>query len=49
MSTSAAIDVAAIKADFPILGRSVHGAPLVYLASAASSYTPRCTLAFVSR
>jgi cysteine desulfurase / selenocysteine lyase len=44
MSTSAAIDVAAIKADFPILGRSVHGAPLVYLDSAATSQKPRAVL-----
>jgi cysteine desulfurase/selenocysteine lyase len=44
MPTSAAIDVAAIKADFPILGRSVHGAPLVYLDSAATSQKPRAVL-----
>jgi cysteine desulfurase/selenocysteine lyase len=44
MSTSAAIDVAAIKADFPILGRSVHGAPLVYLDSAATSQKPTAVL-----
>jgi cysteine desulfurase/selenocysteine lyase len=44
MSTSAALDVAAIKADFPILGRSVHGAPLVYLDSAATSQKPTAVL-----
>ncbi len=44
MSTSAAIDVAAIKADFPILGRSVHGAPLTYLDSAATSQKPTAVL-----
>jgi cysteine desulfurase/selenocysteine lyase len=44
MSTSAAIDVAAIKADFPILGRSVHGAPLTYLDSAATSQKPTVVL-----
>jgi cysteine desulfurase/selenocysteine lyase len=44
MSTSAALDVAAIKADFPILGRTVHGAPLVYLDSAATSQKPRPVL-----
>jgi cysteine desulfurase / selenocysteine lyase len=43
-STSAALDVAAIKADFPILGRTVHGAPLVYLDSAATSQKPRPVL-----
>ena len=36
MSTAAAIDVAALRADFPILSRRVHGAPLVYLDSAAT-------------
>ena len=44
MSTSAALDVAAIKADFPILGRTVHGAPLVYLDSAATSQKPTAVL-----
>lgn len=44
MSTSAALDVAAIKADFPILGRSVHGAPLTYLDSAATSQKPTAVL-----
>ncbi|HET6689681.1 MAG TPA: SufS family cysteine desulfurase [Miltoncostaeaceae bacterium] len=44
MHTSAAIDVAAIKADFPILGRSVHGAPLTYLDSAATSQKPAAVL-----
>ena len=33
-------DIDAIRADFPILERSIHGKPLVYLDSAASvSYT----------
>ena len=44
MSTSAALDVAAIKAEFPILGRTVHGAPLVYLDSAATSQKPAAVL-----
>jgi cysteine desulfurase / selenocysteine lyase len=39
-----AIDVPAVRADFPILGRSVHGAPLVYLDSAATSQKPAAVL-----
>jgi cysteine desulfurase / selenocysteine lyase len=35
-----ALDVARIKADFPILKRQVHGKRLVYLDSAASSQKP---------
>jgi len=34
------IDVAAIRRDFPILGREVNGYPLAYLDSAASSQRP---------
>jgi cysteine desulfurase/selenocysteine lyase len=33
-------DVERIRADFPILGRLVHGYPLVYLDNAASSQKP---------
>ncbi len=33
-----------VRADFPILGREVHGRPLVYLDSAASSQQPRAVL-----
>jgi cysteine desulfurase/selenocysteine lyase len=35
------LDVAAIRADFPILGQQVNGHRLVYLDSAASSQKPR--------
>jgi cysteine desulfurase/selenocysteine lyase len=35
------IDVAAIKKDFPILAREVHGRRIVYLDSAASSLPPQ--------
>jgi cysteine desulfurase / selenocysteine lyase len=35
------LDVAAIKADFPVLNQKVNGFPLVYLDSAASSQKPR--------
>ncbi len=34
-------DVEAIRADFPILSREIHGKPLVYLDSAASAQKPR--------
>ena len=44
MSTAAAIDVTALRADFPILARTVHGAPLVYLDSAATSQKPTAVL-----
>ncbi|MGH9065849.1 MAG: cysteine desulfurase [Acidimicrobiales bacterium] len=38
------LDVDSIKADFPILSRSVHGQRLVFLDSAASSQRPRSVL-----
>ena len=39
------LDVAAIRADFPILGRAVRGGnPLVYLDSGATSHRPRQVL-----
>ncbi len=44
MSTAAAIDVTALRADFPILSRTVHGVPLVYLDSAATSQKPVAVL-----
>lgn len=37
-------DVAAIRAQFPILDQQVHGKPLVFLDSAASSQRPRAVL-----
>jgi cysteine desulfurase / selenocysteine lyase len=41
----AGFDVAAIRADFPILGRAVRGGrPLVYLDSGATSHKPRQVL-----
>jgi cysteine desulfurase/selenocysteine lyase len=36
-----ALDVAALRQDFPILTRTVHGHPLVYLDNAASAQMPR--------
>jgi cysteine desulfurase/selenocysteine lyase len=41
MSTGDPLDVAAIKKDFPILDREVHGGRLVYLDSANTSQKPR--------
>jgi len=41
VSSTAPYDVNARRLDFPILGRSVHGKPLVYLDNAASSQRPR--------
>jgi cysteine desulfurase/selenocysteine lyase len=38
---SPAYDVEAIRADFPILAREVHGKPLVYLDNGASAQKPR--------
>jgi cysteine desulfurase/selenocysteine lyase len=39
-----ALDVAAVKRDFPILDREVHGTRLVYLDSASSAQKPRAVL-----
>jgi cysteine desulfurase/selenocysteine lyase len=39
-----ALDADAVRADFPILGTTAHGRPLVYLDSAASSQKPRQVL-----
>jgi len=39
-----AFDVEAVRADFPILSRQVHGKPLVYLDSAASAQKPRAVI-----
>lgn len=54
MSSSApTLDVAAIRDDFPILSQSVHGHPLVYLDSGATSQRPRAVIdaevAFLAR
>jgi cysteine desulfurase/selenocysteine lyase len=44
MATATSFDVAAIRADFPILDRLVHGKPLVYLDNAATTQKPRAVL-----
>ncbi len=41
-------DVEAIRRDFPILSRSVHGKPLVYLDSGASAQKPQVVIDAVS-
>lgn len=44
MTTSSALDVAALKGDFPLLARSIRGKELVYLDSGATSQKPRSVL-----
>ena len=43
------LDVEALRRDFPVLGRSVHGKPLCYLDNAASSQRPRAVIDAISR
>lgn len=43
-TTAATLDVAALRADFPILSQTVAGKPLVYLDSGATSQKPRQVL-----
>src|SRR5690606_32240770 len=40
MNNVAQYDVVSIRNDFPILGKLIHGKPLVYLDNAASSQHP---------
>jgi cysteine desulfurase/selenocysteine lyase len=42
-------DVGAVRAEFPILDRQVHGKPLVYLDNAATTHKPRAVLAALER
>ncbi|MEL6236333.1 MAG: cysteine desulfurase [Pseudomonadota bacterium] len=42
-------DVDAIRAEFPILAREVHGKPLVYLDNAASAQKPRAVIDAVTK
>jgi cysteine desulfurase/selenocysteine lyase len=42
-------DVTAVRADFPILGQTVHGRPLVYLDNAATAQKPRMVIDAVDR
>ncbi len=45
----AGFDVAAVRAQFPILSTTVHGRPLVYLDSAASAQKPRAVIDALAR
>jgi cysteine desulfurase/selenocysteine lyase len=45
----ARLDVAARRADFPALDQQVHGKPLVYLDSAATTQKPRAVIDAISR
>ena len=44
MATAAPLDVAAIREQFPILSREVHGRPLVYLDNAATTQKPQSVI-----
>jgi cysteine desulfurase / selenocysteine lyase len=44
-----ALDLAAIRAEFPILRRQVNGRPLVYLDNAASAQKPRAVIEAMNR
>ncbi|HRB04099.1 MAG TPA: aminotransferase class V-fold PLP-dependent enzyme, partial [Ilumatobacteraceae bacterium] len=44
MSAAEALDVAAIKAQFPLLQREINGQPLVYLDSANTSQKPQVVI-----
>jgi cysteine desulfurase / selenocysteine lyase len=43
-SAQAALDVAAIRGDFPVLRQRVHGRPLVYLDNAATTQKPAAVI-----
>ncbi|HEY1934315.1 MAG TPA: cysteine desulfurase [Acetobacteraceae bacterium] len=44
MTHPAALDVARVRADFPILSQKIRGKPLVFLDSAASAQKPRAVI-----
>ena len=44
ITTSPSLDVARVRADFPILAQRVRGKPLVFLDSAASAQKPRAVI-----
>ncbi|MEA3291739.1 MAG: cysteine desulfurase [Pseudomonadota bacterium] len=43
------LDIDRIRADFPILGETVHGRPLAYLDNAATAQKPRAVIEAVAR
>ena len=48
MSRTVGFDVEAVRRDFPILQKQVHGQPLVYLDNAATSQKPRAVIDAIS-
>jgi cysteine desulfurase/selenocysteine lyase len=46
---AAGLDIAKVRADFPILARTVHGKPLVYLDTAASAQRPLAVIEATDR
>ncbi|HEU4670983.1 MAG TPA: cysteine desulfurase [Dyella sp.] len=48
-TSAAALDVQRIRADFPLLSRSVHGKPLVYFDNANTSQKPAAVIEAVDR
>ena len=46
---TASLDVAAIRRDFPILRREVHGRPLVYLDNASTTHKPQAVIDRLAR
>ncbi|MCE3026281.1 cysteine desulfurase [Salinicola sp. DM10] len=46
--TDLTLDLAAVRRDFPILEREVHGKPLIYLDNAATSQTPTAVIESLS-
>jgi len=46
---AAELDVARIREDFPILGRQIHGKPLVYLDNAATTQKPNAVIDRITR
>ena len=48
-AVAAAFDVESVRADFPILSRTVHGKPLAFLDSGASAQKPRAAIDAISR
>ncbi len=49
LSPAPALDVEAVRAEFPILSREAYGKPLVYLDNAASAQKPRAVIDVMSR
>ena len=39
-----ALDVDAIRSDFPVLGKTIHGKPLIYLDNGATTQKPQCVI-----